>query len=91
MTGGIPVVATTISGVPEVDEHAVTGLLIQPGDAPGMAQAVGRLADDPALAARLAKNAEERVLAFYGVERMVQETELLYTELLGAGRQELRG
>jgi len=50
---GRPVVSCTVSGVPELVRDGETGLLVPP-DAPGpLADAVQRLADDPALRARL--------------------------------------
>jgi glycosyltransferase involved in cell wall biosynthesis len=86
MTAGKPVVATAISGVPEVVENKVTGLLIPPRDAPSIAQAVRRLTDDAALSERMAKTAQDRALRFYSADRMVEETEALYKELLAARR-----
>ena len=37
MACGVPVVASRVSGIPEVVEHGVTGLLTEPGDAEGLA------------------------------------------------------
>ncbi len=91
MTAGKPIVATAISGVPEVIENDVTGLLIPPRDASSIAQAVRRLADDASLSERIAKAAQDRALRFYGADRMVEETESLYNELLAARRLPAHG
>jgi glycosyltransferase involved in cell wall biosynthesis len=48
-----PVVATPIAGVRDLVRDGENGLLVPPGDAPALASALRRLADDPALAARL--------------------------------------
>lgn len=61
MATGRPVLATRLSGIPELVEDGVTGLLVHPGDAAALAQALGRLADDDALRRRLAEAAPERV------------------------------
>jgi glycosyltransferase involved in cell wall biosynthesis len=55
------VVATRLSGVPELVEDGVTGLLVEPADPDGLAAAIGRLMDDEALASALAERARERV------------------------------
>jgi glycosyltransferase involved in cell wall biosynthesis len=52
---GVPVVSTRVGGVPYIAEHEQTALLVDVGDADGMAQAVLRLLGDPALARRLAE------------------------------------
>jgi len=53
---GTPVVASRWRAVPEIVEDDVNGLLFEPGDAAGLAEALSRLAD-PALRARLAEGA----------------------------------
>jgi len=42
----LPVVATRLSGIPELVEDGVTGLLVEPGDSVALAQALRRLLDD---------------------------------------------
>jgi glycosyltransferase involved in cell wall biosynthesis len=53
MAAGTPVVSTTVSGIPELVEDGVTGLLVPPDDPRALAAAWRRVADDAALAARL--------------------------------------
>lgn len=50
---GLPVVATAVGGIPDLLTDGETGLLVPDGDVPAMADAVRRLLDDPAPAARL--------------------------------------
>ena len=50
---GVPVISTDVAGVPELVRDGDTGLLVPPDDPPALAAAIGRLADDRALAARL--------------------------------------
>lgn len=47
MACGVPVVATRLSGVPELIDDGVTGVLAPPGDAIGLARALRRVLDDP--------------------------------------------
>ena len=82
MAAGAPTVATRVGGTPEalVDER--TGLLVPPGDSRAIADAVGRLLDNPSLAGRLGQAARALIKDRFSVDRMVQSTEDLYTELL---------
>lgn len=54
MRAGVAVVGTDAGGVPEIIEHERTGLLVPPGDPAALADALERLARDPALRTRLA-------------------------------------
>jgi glycosyltransferase involved in cell wall biosynthesis len=53
MASGVPVVTTSVSGIPELVDGDC-GIVVAPGDRDAIAQAMARLLDDPALAARFA-------------------------------------
>jgi glycosyltransferase involved in cell wall biosynthesis/thymidylate kinase len=53
MASGLPVVASRLSGIPELVEDGTSGLLTPPGDVDAIALALARLAADPKLRARL--------------------------------------
>ena len=61
---GRPVVSTSVGGVPEAVRDGVEGLLVPPRDPAALADAMVRLAQDPALEERLASGAEDRASAF---------------------------
>lgn len=61
MASGLPVVATRLSGIPELVEDGVTGLLVEPHHPEPLAAALERLLADDALAAELALNARRLV------------------------------
>ena len=42
----LPVVSTTVTGIPEMVVHGITGLLVEPGDEKGMADAIAELSTD---------------------------------------------
>ena len=54
MAAGAPVVASAVSGIPELVAHEVNGLPVAPEDPEALADALVRLHEDRALAARLA-------------------------------------
>lgn len=61
MACGLPVVASRISGIPELVEEGVSGLLFEPGHTIKMADALEQLARDPELRARMGRAARARV------------------------------
>jgi colanic acid/amylovoran biosynthesis glycosyltransferase len=62
MAAGTPVVSTRVSGIPELIGDGQEGLLVPERDPAALAAAMARLLDDPALGARLAAAAREKVL-----------------------------
>lgn len=55
MACGLPAVSTRLVGIPDLIRHEETGLLAEPNDATGLADAIERLMHDPGYAARLAE------------------------------------
>ena len=61
MAAGVPVVTTSIAGIPELAEAGVTALTVPPARPDALAEALRQLAADPKLRLRLAKAARRRV------------------------------
>jgi D-inositol-3-phosphate glycosyltransferase len=57
---GTPVVAAAVGGLPTLVDHAISGFLVDGGDAEGFAGYVGELLGDPARAARMSQAAALR-------------------------------
>lgn len=74
---GLPVVASETGGIPEVCRHGESGLLVPPGDAGALADALARLAGDAALRRRLGAAGRRMVVDAYRwedcVDRMLAE------------------
>jgi glycosyltransferase involved in cell wall biosynthesis len=68
----LPCIATWITGVPEIIENEVEGLLVPPASASAIAGAVERLMDDPEGARRLGSAARRKVLANYHLGRNIE-------------------
>lgn len=84
LAAGKPVVSTRVGGVSDVVVDEEDGLLVAPGDVEGLASALERLASDRDLRARFGAAGRERVVPRYRVERLVDDTDRLYRELLTA-------
>jgi glycosyltransferase involved in cell wall biosynthesis len=75
-----PVVATTIGGIPEVVEDGVTGLLVPPRDDIALAEKIGALLNDPALAVRLSQAGRTQIEATYSLDAMGGKLLALYEQ-----------
>ncbi|MCI4343071.1 MAG: glycosyltransferase family 4 protein [Thermoplasmata archaeon] len=64
MAAGTPIVATGVGGVPEVLDHGRAGLLVPYADPVALADALGRLTDEPGPTHERVRVARERVQAF---------------------------
>ena len=87
MAAAVPVVATDIGGNPEVVLDGVTGLLVPPKDSTALARAICRILESPALAASMGQAGRRRVLEHFTNERMIENTQRIYEELLGHVRR----
>jgi colanic acid/amylovoran biosynthesis glycosyltransferase len=83
MASGVPVVSTRLSGVPELVRDGETGLLVEPGDAAGLAEAMAALIDDDELAGRLARNARQRVEDAFSLSRESARLGDLFADSIG--------
>ncbi|MCM2255756.1 MAG: glycosyltransferase, partial [Vicinamibacteria bacterium] len=85
MAAGVPVVATSVGGTPEMLDDGVQGLLVPPRDAPALARAIGALLSDPTRRQAMGQAGRARAMARFSLEAAVRETELLYERLLLPG------
>jgi colanic acid/amylovoran biosynthesis glycosyltransferase len=93
MASGVPVVASRLSGVPELVEDGVTGLLVTPGEPSALAAAMARILDDDALAAELTRTARERVERSFSLAGEAQRLGDLFAESIArtGDRRPVRG
>ena len=79
---GVPVVATKMGGVVDMVDDGVTGLLVAPQDADGLAEAMLEIIQDNTLACRLAKAGFEKVKSRFTLQIMVDKTLEVYQKAL---------
>jgi starch synthase len=81
MASGTPVVASRLGGLPEVIEHGVTGFLVEPGNVGELRARLAEILGDRRLAARLGRNARERVLEAFTWDACAERCLAVYSEL----------
>lgn len=79
MSCGKPVVSTALnSGVPWVNQHEVTGLVVPPGDAAALGSAMQRLIDNPGERRDMGQRGRLRVEREFSIARLVHQVTDLY-------------
>jgi rhamnosyl/mannosyltransferase len=85
MACGKPVVSTDLpSGVPWVNQHGQTGMVVPPGDAGALRAALDTLLRDAALRQRLGETARRRVARDFTREAMAERMTTFYRSLAPA-------
>jgi colanic acid/amylovoran biosynthesis glycosyltransferase len=81
MACGLPVVATSHSGIPEAITHGKTGWLIGESDPQELAAAIEQLGTSPDLRAALGSSARQEVIDRFSIAACVRTLERAYDEL----------
>jgi glycosyltransferase involved in cell wall biosynthesis len=85
MASGLPPVSTDLTGVPEIIDHGVNGVLVPPGDHVRLASALAELLADPAQRAALGTAARDKVEAVFDVRRNVTQLHAWLAEPADSG------
>lgn len=88
MACGLPCVATRVSGSEDILQSGVNGLLVEPEDHVGLAQALLTLLGEPCLARQYGEAARATVEAHYSLEHVLDSLIALYDELTHRSDQE---
>ncbi len=81
MAAGVPVVGTAVGGLPELLEGGA-GVLVPPGDADGIADAIASLRERPDLARDIGNRGQRRVRRDHDFREMLSQLEGTYAEVL---------
>lgn len=86
MAAGLPVVASNLSGIPELVEHRTSGLLVEPRNSTDIAGALAELCSDPGLRRRLGNGARARVQCQFELKANARQLIELWQRRLQAER-----
>ncbi|HLZ45999.1 MAG TPA: glycosyltransferase family 4 protein [Gemmatimonadales bacterium] len=78
MSYGLPAIASRVGGIPDIIEDGVSGLLVPPANARALADAIERVARDPAYAQRLADAGRERLRTHFSWDVITKQWEAVY-------------
>jgi glycosyltransferase involved in cell wall biosynthesis len=82
MAAGVPVVATSVGGIPEQIEHLETGVLVAPDAPDALADWIVRLHDEPELRRKLREAAASRVRSELTLARQAEGLHRAYLSAL---------
>jgi glycosyltransferase involved in cell wall biosynthesis len=92
MAVGLPVVATRVEGVPEVVRDGRDGVLVAPGDAAALCEAIARLAAEPATLEVMGASGRQRQREVFSDVAMAERLSRVYDRLLARpGHREQKG
>ena len=80
MSCGLPVISTTIGGIPEMVENGKEGFLIQPGKPLELAEKIREITTNPSLQKRFSEAARTKAVRFFGWDERIRR----YEEILEA-------
>ena len=78
MASGTCLISTAVGGVPEVLKDCVNGLLVKPGNAVEIAQAVNEILNNPIKKAEIERIAREQITTDYAWNRLVKDLEVIF-------------
>lgn len=80
MASSLPIVATDVSGTRQVMVPGETGILVVPGNARELTQAITELMTDPARAQAMGRHAYQRVENLFSAQKQAREYISLFEE-----------
>lgn len=86
MHSGICIISTTAGGIPELVNHTKTGLLVTPGDANELAQALKKVITNQEAREMLAENGRRFAKTYLTREAMINQIETIYRKYMKEGK-----
>lgn len=77
---GVPVVATTVSAIPELVEDGRSGLLVPPGDPEKLAAAMVRMLTNKSLKQQVIENGKNRVIQNFDNKKLIEDLAAVYRQ-----------
>ena len=79
---GLPLVVSSVGGLPEIVEDGVTGAVVPPGDVAALGDSMGHYLDDEVLRARAGEAGSARTCQRFTAARMAEGMEALFARLV---------
>lgn len=82
MQVGRPIITTTTGAIPEMIDHNINGLLVEPKDVDALAEKMNFLIENPEIAQKLARNAREKFYKCFTVDRFETNMKSVFEQVL---------
>jgi colanic acid/amylovoran biosynthesis glycosyltransferase len=80
MSKGLPVIATRITGIPELIRHEENGVLVCPGNVAELAEAMKSLSSNTELRTKLGRNARKKIVEDFNLDVNARKIKKLFEE-----------
>jgi glycogen synthase len=84
LAAGVPQIASSANGIPEIVEDGVTGFIVDPITPEGFAEAILRLSSSANLRALMSQRSRDRALAKFEINTVMEKQVLVYRALAAA-------
>ena len=84
MRSGLPIISTRVQGIPDIISNRVSGILIDPGNPPQIAESVLLLKRDEQLRRKMAEGARRTFHEQFEFSRGIEEFRALYEEIINS-------
>jgi glycosyltransferase involved in cell wall biosynthesis len=81
MGAGLPIVSTTVGGIPDAVFDGKQGFLIEPGNIIELADAIRKLLDNPDLCRAMGASAHEKILNHFSPEKIFTQISSVYNQI----------
>jgi glycosyltransferase involved in cell wall biosynthesis len=78
----LPAIGSRWFGIPDIVAHGETGLIVEPRDVAGLAQAIERLVTSPELARQMGQNGYARAMKLFTSDAVAESYERIYREAM---------
>ena len=82
MSYGLPIVATSVGGVPEIVRDGLNGFLVPSGNVPQLVDAINKLLRDDNLRKRMGRQSKEIIDIDFNIDKVIEQMERLYYDIL---------
>ena len=82
MSAGLPVISTTVGGIPEVVINELNGILVPPCDPDALAKAIIDMLSVPEKMRKMGKEGQKRVIRHFNPDLFIEKHERIYTNLV---------
>ena len=82
MASALPVVASSVGGIPEVIEDGEDGYLFASGSSSEITEKIVRIIEDPESAASMGIRGREKIFRNFGEKQFIDQIEAIYLEIL---------
>lgn len=81
MAAGVPVITTTVGGIPDAINPGVDGILIEPGDVNALSNAITSLLENADMRVNIGTAGRQKIVESFSAEKVVPQLEAIYRDL----------